>query len=119
MALSTSITDPSALFGANILLAERSSATTPDEVSPMWDAPWMDLLTSGQGLAMATLLGLCAILGVIGAGLWVAGKLGSSGKAQEWGLPMVFCSLGAAVIIAVIGGAIMWASGEANNWFNF
>lgn len=120
MALTTFFSDPLTLSGANTVIAARAAGTTtPDEVEPMWDAPWMDLFTTTQGMIMATLLGLCAILGVLGAGLWGAGKFGSSGRAQEWGLPLVGISLVSAVLIAVIGSAIMWGSGEAENWFDF
>lgn len=94
-------------------------SATPDSVRPDWSAPWMDLFTSTQGLIMATILALLAILGVIGAGVWVAGKLSGTGKLQDAGLPMVLCSVVGAVLTVVIGGAIMWASGEADGWFDF
>lgn len=95
------------------------AGVTPDNVSPDWSAPWMDLFTSTQGLIMATILAFLAILGVIGAGIWVAGKLSGTGKLQDAGLPMVLSSVVGAVLTVVIGGAIMWASGEADGWFNF
>lgn len=95
------------------------TATTPDEVNPQWDAPWMDLFTTTQGLIMATVLAILVILMIVGLVMWVAGKLGGGGMSQEKGLQIFLWGLVAAVLVVIAGGAVMWATGEADGWFDF
>jgi small multidrug resistance pump len=80
-------------------------------ITPNFNAPWMPSVQSVGGMIVATAIVLLGIVIVIGAVLWVAGKLGAGGTAQSAGLSVLAWGVAAAVIIGSIGGIISWATG--------
>lgn|SRR5690625_1305410 len=87
----------------------------PENVEPSYDAPWMGLLNDGAGWIVGTVLVVIVILLVVGAMIWVAGKLGGSGRAQDVGVTFILWTVVAAVVVGAAGGIIAWAAGL--DWF--
>ena len=87
--------------------------------SPDFSAPFMELFTSIGGWIMAAGLVGMAIFIVIGAIGWLAGKFGTGGKMQEVSLSMCAWAIIAAMIIAVSGSIVMWATDTAPTWMDF
>ncbi|MGO1699598.1 MAG: hypothetical protein ACTHZD_14720 [Micrococcaceae bacterium] len=84
---------------------------TPESISPTFNAPWMGFLGSIAGWAGGTALVVLVIVLVVGAVVWIASKLSSSGRGQDAGISIILWGLLAAGIVGAIGGLVGWAAG--------
>lgn len=73
--------------------------------------PWMSQLQEWAGGIQATCLIIVGVLAVVGVGMWIAGRLSSSQQVQKVSGIIIFWALVAAVAIAVVFGAMVWATG--------
>lgn len=80
-------------------------------ITPNFNAPWMPSLQNVGGMVTATAIVLLAVVVVVGAVVWVAGKLSNTGGAQNAGISILLWGVVAAVIIGSTGGIIAWATG--------
>lgn len=101
-------------IGASPLAANTPRGTTAD-----FSAPWLGLFDDAFGWLIATAVFVFAICAVVGLIMWVAGKLGSSGRGQGAGLTVFGIGIVAAILTAVTGSIIMWATDLGPDWFNF
>lgn len=99
------------MFSLNSLL----QGYAPENVEPSFDAPWMPLLSDGANWAVGTVLVVIVILLVVGVAIWVAGKLGGSGRAQEVGVTFLLWTVIGAIFVGAAGGIVAWASNL--DWF--
>ncbi|MGO1523364.1 MAG: hypothetical protein ACTHV8_06700 [Nesterenkonia sp.] len=92
---------------------------TPGRTDADFSAPWLALFDDAFGWIIATVVFILAIVMVVGLAMWVAGKLGSSGRGQDQGLTVFGIGIVAAILVSVVGGIVMWATDLGPDWFNF
>ncbi|QCU77993.1 hypothetical protein E7744_07205 [Citricoccus sp. SGAir0253] len=95
----------------NVLTAVTLAGGYNPGISPNFNAPWLPTVQSVGGMVVATAIVVLGIVVVAGLLMWVAGKLGAGGRAQETGLSILLWGVVAAAVIGSIGGIIAWATG--------
>lgn len=101
------------------VVATNGNMQESDLPEANFDAPWMPFFTTIGGFIVATVLAILVVVVVIGAIIWAAGKLGSSGGGRDSGMKAVLISLVAAVIIGTASTAVVYASDIGPQWMNF
>lgn len=105
--------------------ATLSSAFSPvavnesDLPSPDFDAPWMGFFNTIGGFIIATVLSILVALMVIGILIWVAGKVGIGGRAQESGIGAFVIGAVGAVLIGIASMVIVYATDIGPEWMDF
>lgn len=92
-------------------LTSLVQAQGPGDVEPSYDAPWMNLLGDGADWIVGTVLYVIVILLVVGVLIWIGGKLGGSGRAQDVGVTFIIWVIVGAAVVGGGGAIISWASG--------
>ena len=99
------------LIGTSLITAGGFDPDISPSGTTSENAPWLDYLQTLGGHIVATILVCLVIVMVVAALLWVAGKLGAGGAAQQGGLSALLWALVAAAVIGSASGAILWFSG--------
>lgn len=89
-------------------------AAIPDDmgVRMRFDAfPWMSQLQEWAGGIQATCLIIVGILTVVGIVMWIVGRVSGSQQVQKVSGAIMLWALVAAVAIAVVFAAMVWATG--------
>lgn len=93
---------------------DKSDLPTPD-----FEAPWMDFFTTIGGFIIATIVVVLVVVMIIGVGIWIAGKLGAGGRAQESGIGAFVWGLVASVLIGTATTLVVYFSDVGPEWMTF
>lgn len=84
-----------------------------------FEAPWMDFFTTIGGFIIATIVVVLVVVMIIGVGIWIAGKLGAGGRAQESGIGAFVWGLVASVLIGTATTLVVYFSDVGPDWMTF
>lgn len=94
----------------NTALARIPADINPG-VTPNSDAPFIPTLQNLAGSIMMACIVIAVIALIIGAVLFIMGKIGGNGRAQDVGFMVMVWVLVGAAVIGSASGLVAWGSG--------
>lgn len=92
-------------------IAQFARMEIDPKVRPNSDAPFIATLQNLAGSIVTACIVIAVIALVVGAILFVVGKIGGAGRAQEVGFMVIIWVIVGAAIIGSASGLVKWGSG--------